>query len=67
MHSFSTSPSRAEISADVVNAAYEIIEGKGATSLAIGLSTARIIEAVLGNQHRVLPVSTVQNGGIRNH
>ena len=53
---------RAEISADVVNAAYEIIEGKGATNLAIGLSTARIIEAVLGNQHRVLPVSTVQNG-----
>ena len=55
-------PTRAEISADVVNAAYEIIEGKGATNLAIGLSTARIIEAVLGNQHRVLPVSTVQNG-----
>jgi L-lactate dehydrogenase len=53
---------RAEISADVVNAAYEIIEGKGATNLAIGLSTARIIEAVLGDQHRVLPVSTVQNG-----
>ena len=55
-------PTRAEISADVVNAAYEIIEGKGATNLAIGLSTARIVEAVLGNQHRVLPVSTVQNG-----
>ena len=50
------------ISHDVVNAAYEIIEGKGATNLAIGLSTARIIEAVLGNQHRVLPVSTVQRG-----
>lgn len=53
---------RAEISTDVVNAAYQIIEGKGATNLAIGLSTARIIEAVLGNQHRVLPVSTVQDG-----
>ncbi len=53
---------RARISAEVVNAAYEIIEGKGATNLAIGLSTARIIEAVLGNQHRVLPVSTVQRG-----
>jgi len=53
---------RERVSAEVVNAAYEIIEGKGATNLAIGLSTARIIEAVLGNQHRVLPVSTVQTG-----
>ncbi|WKG04593.1 L-lactate dehydrogenase [Mycolicibacterium sp. HK-90] len=53
---------RNQISADVVNAAYEVIAGKGATSLAIGLSTARIIEAILGDQHRVLPVSTVQRG-----
>ncbi|MCV7284932.1 L-lactate dehydrogenase [Mycolicibacterium wolinskyi] len=53
---------RNEISAGVVNAAYEVIAGKGATSLAIGLSTARIVEAVLGDQHRVLPVSTVQHG-----
>ncbi|MFN6544492.1 L-lactate dehydrogenase [Mycolicibacterium nivoides] len=53
---------RNRISADVVNAAYEVIAGKGATSLAIGLSTARIIEAILGDQHRVLPVSTVQRG-----
>jgi len=53
---------RRRISTDVVNAAYEIIAGKGATNLAIGLSSARIIEAVLGDQHRVLPVSTVQQG-----
>ncbi len=53
---------RTAISAEVVNAAYAIIEGKGATNLAIGLSTARIVEAVLGDQHRVLPVSTVQTG-----
>ncbi|WNG88139.1 L-lactate dehydrogenase [Mycobacterium sp. ITM-2016-00317] len=52
------------ISAEVVNAAYAIIEGKGATNLAIGLSSARIIEAVLGDQHRVLPVSTVQQGAL---
>ena len=51
-----------QISSDVVNAAYEIIEGKGATNLAIGLSTARIIEAIRGHQHRVLPVSTLQTG-----
>jgi len=53
---------RAAIASEVVNAAYEIIEGKGATNLAIGLSSARIIEAVLGDQHRVLPISTVQRG-----
>jgi L-lactate dehydrogenase len=53
---------RRRISAEVVNAAYEIIAGKGATNLAIGLSSARIIEAILGDQHRVLPVSTVQTG-----
>lgn len=53
---------RDRISSEVVNAAYEIIAGKGATNLAIGLSTARIIEAILGDQHRVLPVSTVQSG-----
>ena len=53
---------RGRISSEVINAAYEIIAGKGATNLAIGLSTARIVEAVLGDQHRVMPVSTVQHG-----
>lgn len=53
---------RAGIAAEVVEAAYEIIAGKGATSLAIGLSTTRIVEAILGDQHRVLPVSTAQRG-----
>lgn len=53
---------RNAVAADVINAAYEIIAGKGATNLAIGLATARIIEAILGDQHRVLPVSTVQRG-----
>ncbi len=53
---------RTQISDDVINAAYEIIAGKGATNLAIGLSSARIIEAILNDQHRVLPVSTLQTG-----
>lgn len=53
---------RTTIAHDVVHAAYSIIEGKGATNLAIGLATARIVEAVLGDQNRVLPVSTVQSG-----
>jgi L-lactate dehydrogenase len=53
---------RERISSGVVNAAYEVIEGKGATNLAIGLSSARIIEAIRGDQRRVLPISTVQTG-----
>lgn len=49
---------RSRIGHDVVHAAYQIIEGKGATNYAVGLAVTRIIEAVLRNEHRVLPVST---------
>lgn len=49
---------RERIGHDVVHAAYQIIEGKGATNYAVGLAVTRIIEAVLRNEHRVLPVST---------
>ncbi|TQK17771.1 L-lactate dehydrogenase [Microbacterium sp. SLBN-154] len=48
-----------EIAVDVRDAAYKVIQGKGATNYAIGLSSARIIEAVLGDEHAVMPVSTV--------
>ncbi|MEU5840525.1 L-lactate dehydrogenase [Rhodococcus sp. NPDC047139] len=53
---------RTDLFHEVVRSAYEIIHGKGATNLAIGLSSARIVEAVLRNQRRVLPVSTLQTG-----
>ncbi len=53
---------RAAIHRAVVGSAYEIIEGKGATSLAIGLAVSRILEAVLNNEHRVLPVSSRLDG-----
>jgi L-lactate dehydrogenase len=43
----------------VVNAAYEVIEGKGATNYAIGLAATRIIESVLRDEHRVLPISSL--------
>jgi L-lactate dehydrogenase len=43
----------------VKNAAYKVIEGKGATNFAIGLSAARIVEAVLRDEGVVLPVSSV--------
>lgn len=53
---------RNEIHHEVVHAAYKIIEGKGATNYAIGLSATRIVEAVFNDEHRVLPVSTVAEG-----
>ncbi len=53
---------RARIHDRVVTAAYEIIAGKGATSLAIGLAVSRILEAVLKDEHRVLPVTSRLDG-----
>jgi len=47
------------IAVDVRDAAYKVIRGKGATNYAIGLSTARIIEAILKDERAVMPVSTV--------
>ncbi|MEV8267378.1 L-lactate dehydrogenase [Microbacterium sp. NPDC076911] len=48
-----------QIAIDVRDAAYKVIQGKGATNYAIGLSSARIIEAILNDEHAVLPVSPV--------
>ncbi len=48
-----------QIAVDVRDAAYKVIQGKGATNYAIGLSSARIVEAVLNDEHAVMPVSTV--------
>jgi L-lactate dehydrogenase len=47
-----------ELLHEVRHAAYRIIEGKGATNLAIGLSTARILAAIDDDEHAVLPIST---------
>ncbi len=49
---------RERITDEVKNAAYRIIEGKGATNYAIGVAGARIIEAVLRDENAVLPVSS---------
>src|SRR6478735_3951340 len=48
-----------EIAIDVRDAAYKVIQGKGATNYAIGLSSARIVEAILGDERAVMPVSPV--------
>lgn len=50
---------REDIAHEVINSAYRIIEGKGATNYAVALAGTRIIEAVLNDEHRVLPVSTL--------
>lgn len=50
---------RAEITDQVVHAAYRIIAGKGATNYAIGVCAARIVQAVLRDERRVMPVSTL--------
>ena len=45
-----------------VHAAYEVIQGKGATTYAVGVATTRLLEAILRDQHAILPVSTVLDG-----
>ncbi|MFC8798222.1 L-lactate dehydrogenase [Promicromonospora sp. NPDC057138] len=50
---------RAEVHHEVVDSAYRIIAGKGATNYAVGLATTRIIEAVLNDERRIMPVSSL--------
>jgi L-lactate dehydrogenase len=50
---------RTEIFQNVKNAAQQIIAGKGATDYAIGLATAKILESLLHDENRVLPVSSL--------
>lgn len=51
-----------QIFSEVKNAAYEVIQRKGATSYAIGLGVTQIVKALLRNQNRVLTVSSLING-----
>lgn len=43
----------------VKRAAYEIITRKGATYYAVGLALVQITDAILRDEHRILPISTV--------
>lgn len=52
----------AEIHANVRDAAYSIIEGKGATYYGIAMGLARITQAVLRNQNIVLTISALLDG-----
>ncbi len=50
---------RDSIAREVVESAYRIIAGKGATNYAVALAGSRIIEAVLKDERRILPVSSL--------
>jgi L-lactate dehydrogenase len=58
-HGKMTVRDRTEIFQNVKHAAYQVIEGKGATNYAIGLATAQILDAILRDQQRVLSVSSL--------
>lgn len=51
-----------KIHEDVKNAAYNIIERKGATYYAVGLAVRRIVEAILRDENSILTVSTLMEG-----
>ena len=51
-----------EIFAEVKNAAYRIIQGKGATYYAIGLALTEIVESILRDEYSVLTVSSMLDG-----
>jgi L-lactate dehydrogenase len=67
-HDLSSQEGREEISYQVRQSAYEIIQGKGATYFAISLAVQRIVESILRDEHSVLTVSTLLNDvyGINN-
>lgn len=41
---------------------WHILGGKGSTEFGIGASIAEVVRAVFGNEHRILPVSTLLEG-----
>jgi L-lactate dehydrogenase len=50
---------RSRISHQVRDAAYEVIERKGATYYAVAVALVRIVESILRDQHTVLSVSNL--------
>jgi len=50
------------IAIEVITAAERIIRGKGATNYAIGLAASRVIEAIVRDESRVLPVTSLLDG-----
>jgi L-lactate dehydrogenase len=57
-----TAAERDGIGRQVIQAGYQVLRGKGYTNYGIALAAARIIEAVLYDEHQVLPVSSLLTG-----
>jgi len=53
---------KVDIFKEVKEAAYKVIEKKGATYYAIALAIKRIVEAILRNENSILTVSSLLNG-----
>jgi L-lactate dehydrogenase len=53
-----------EVAQEVREAAYRIIERKGATNHAIGLVTANLLDGMLRDDRRILTVSSLQTGAM---
>ncbi|KAH9282017.1 L-lactate dehydrogenase B chain [Echinococcus granulosus] len=51
-----------QVHKDTVGAAYEIINRKGYTAWAIGVSTWKIVDLILNNKNAVIPVTTAVKG-----
>lgn len=51
-----------ELASRTANAAYEIIAGKGCTEFGIGVGLSEIIKAILHDEKRILPASTLLEG-----
>jgi L-lactate dehydrogenase len=58
-HGRLTAADKDAIVKNVKEAAYRVIQGKGATNYAVGLAVCNILEAILHNERRVLPVSGI--------
>jgi len=61
-HSCDWDKERSRIVREVRDSAYHIIDAKGSTCFAIGLSLVRIVGAILRNEHSVLTVSVRLEG-----
>jgi len=61
-HGRLTLADKEEIVHNVKDAAYQVIQGKGATNYAVGLAVTNILEAILHDERRVLPVSGMLRG-----
>ena len=56
-----TAEAKAAIDDGVRNAAYKIIDGKGATYYGIGAGLARLVRVILGDERQICTVSTVND------